>query len=77
MSTYDPSKARVFIGGREIEPAGITDFKVEISLPESIISQLRTLVSESSDAMEAVEKAFRLGCQYVVNVDVKEGDNDD
>lgn len=77
MKTYDPNKTRVFIGDREIEPCGITDFKIEVSLPESILSQLRNIVSESGDAMDAVEKAFRLGCQYVVNVDLKEDDHDD
>lgn len=71
----DPSKARIFIGGKEISPFDDADIKIEIPLTPAIVSQLKTILAESNDPFEAVEQAFRLGCQYVINVDVqKKGD---
>jgi hypothetical protein len=71
----DPSKARILIGGKEISPFD-ADIKIEIPLTPAIVSQLKTILAESNDPFEAVEQAFRLGCQYVINVDVQQKKGD-
>jgi hypothetical protein len=70
----DPSKARILIGGKEISPFD-ADIQIEIPLTPATASQLRTILAEAKDPFDAVEQAFRLGCHYVINVDVqKKGD---